>query len=103
MPAPTPSLSTFLARYPEFETASVEYEASLLAILAEAAAFTSDWAFPGVEQQMAYCLMHAAQLAYQAPFAREMRLDMSKMPKDRELRALLYERAQIATMGIRVF
>lgn len=101
--APVPSVATFLIRYPEFDGAQVQYPGSLEAILAEAAAETSDWAFPSTAEQLAYTLVSAAILAYNAPFARELRLDNTSAPKAKDLERIRYRKAQSATMGLRVF
>lgn len=103
MSAPVPSVTDFLIRYPEFDGAQVSFPGSLEAILAEAASETSDWAFPSAASQKSYTLMSAAILAYNAPFARELRLDMTSAPKVKDLERLRYLKAVSATMAIRVF
>jgi hypothetical protein len=103
MAAPTPTLTEFLIRYPEFDGAQVQFPGSLEAILSEAASETSDWAFPSVDSQKAYTMISAAILAYNAPFSRELRLDMTSAPKVKDLERLRYMKAVVATMGLRTF
>lgn len=103
MAAPTPLLSDFLARYPEFSAAATDFPEMVTSALAEASSETSDWAFPSDSAQRDYSMMKAAVLLYHSPYAREMRLDGSGQEKIQGLERLLRAKGRSATMGLRVF
>lgn len=103
MSSPVPSIPDLLARYPEFTGAVVEDSALLTQALVEAAAETSDWAFPNATTQRSATLMKAAIWLYQSPYARQMRLDDTSAPKSKDLERLLYQKQCSATMGWRTF
>jgi hypothetical protein len=103
MAAPTPDLSYFLSRYPEFGAAATDFPALVSTALAEAAAETSDWTFPTAVAQRDYAMLKAAVLLYHSPYAREMRLDGAGAEKIQGLERLLQARGRSSTMGLRVF
>lgn len=103
MSAPVPSVAALISRYPEFESATVDSLPLVQAALVEAAAETSDWAFPSAQNQLSYTLMKAAILLYNSPYAREMRLDVNGGAKVENMERLLYQKAVSAVCGLRSF
>lgn len=97
-----PSVAQLVARFPEFDGAAVDYPELLEAVLLESASETGDL-FPNADSQLAYCLTQAAYLLYQSPSAIKLGLSDKNAPKAESLRLLLMRKAQIATMGLRVF
>lgn len=98
-----PTVQQFIDRYPEFAGAVDSNPALLPAILAEAAAETSDWAFPNGISQLNHCLIKAAISAYNSPYAREMLGNVDPAKKTKSLENLLYGKQVTATMGLRCF
>lgn len=103
MAAPVPTVAQLLARYPEFDGAAVDHPDLLTTALEESAAETSDWAFPSEQAQLNFTLLQAALALYQSPKSRMLGLDDTAKPKADGLRKELYRKAQVATMGLRVF
>jgi len=97
-----PSIAQLVARFPEFEAASVDFPDLLQAVLDEASAETGDL-FPSAQSQLSYCLTQAAYLLYQSPVAMKLGLGDKNGPKAEGLRLMLMGKAQVATMGLRVF
>lgn len=99
---PVPTIAQLVIAYPELEGASVDYPEFLQFKLDEAAAETGD-EFPNPQAQLSYCLTMAAYMIYQSPVAMKVGLTEKNGPKAEGLRLALMRKAQVATMGLRVF
>lgn len=98
MPAPAPSVASFLADYPEFDDA----DTSLIAAkLAEASHYVNPKVFQDDLKVEYMVKLEAALLLMRSPFGRKMRLEATEqfLVWEREL----HRRKRTAVIGLRVF